>query len=539
MESITYVCGHRNPDTDSIVAAMAYASLKNTLGESGYIPARLGHLNDETAFILKRFGFEPPMLLTTVRTQVRDIDFDRPPKLGKSVPVSHAWEIMTENPNLSALPVVNDNNTLFGMVTAGGIAESDMTSISNPLIQDAPIFNVLSAIEGTIINRDEDVFDSISGEVVLALPDTNGYLRGASRNSIVLCGQQEDVVEQALKMKVNCIILCQSNLAEKYHGTSSETCIISTPYDAWRAARLLYLATPVSRIAKTDELVSFHLDDFLDDVRDTVLQSRYRSYPILDSDMKVVGTLGRYHLIRPNRKRIILVDHNEMGQAVPGLEQAELIGIIDHHRLGDVQTGYPVFMRNEPVGSTNTIIATMFQEHGLMPSEKMAGLMAAAIISDTVMFKSPTTTQKDRRIAERLARIAGISLEELGKEVFSAASADKPADVLLKTDFKEYHLTDHRLGISQITTMDSHSLLKRKEEFLAEMEKIRENGHYDTVLLMLTDVLREGTELIFLGDKEIIRQAFNLPTIDNNSAFLKGVMSRKKQMVPALAVLWG
>ena len=301
---------------------------------------------------------------------------------------------------------------------------------------------------------------------------------------------------------------------------------------------MLYQAMPVSRITKSDDLVCFHLDDFLDDVRDTVLQSRYRSYPVLDQENKVVGTLSRYHLLRPKRKQVVLVDHNEVGQAVSGLEQAELVGIIDHHRLGDVQTGYPVFMRNEPVGSTTTIIATMFQEHGLMPGEKLAGLMAAAIVSDTVMFKSPTTTPRDRRIAERLARIAGLDLEALGKEVFSASSADKPAQTLLMTDFKEFHLADHRLGISQITTMDAQQLLNRKEEFLEEMKKLQKERHYDMTLLMITDVLREGTELIFNGDKEIIRQAFDIHEISDQHVFLKGIVSRKKQMVPALALLW-
>ncbi|MBQ8136693.1 MAG: DHH family phosphoesterase, partial [Clostridia bacterium] len=246
-----------------------------------------------------------------------------------------------------------------------------------------------------------------------------------------------------------------------------------------------------------------------------------------------------YHLLRPNRKRVVLVDHNEVGQAISGLEQAELVGIIDHHRLGDVQTGYPVFMRNEPVGSTTTIIATMYQEHGLMPGEKLAGLMAAAIVSDTVMFKSPTTTPRDRRIAERLARIAGLDLDALGKEVFSASSAEKPAKTLLMTDFKEFHLADHRLGISQITTMDSAQVLAREAEFLREMEALKEERAYDMVILMITDVLREGTELLFIGDQEIIRQAFGRDDIDGHSVFLKGVVSRKKQMVPALSALWG
>lgn len=535
----TYVCGHRNPDTDSIVSAMAYASLCNMLGENGYVPARLGHLNDESAFLLKHFGFQPPLYISSVRTQVSDIEFDRPPCLGISVPVSHAWEIMQENPALSALPVIKEDGTLFGMVTAGGIAEGDMRSIQTPVVHDAPVFNVLSALEGHIINRDDDVFDYISGEVTIALPTPGDCLRGVKEGAVVICGQQEDVVEKALALKASCIILCQSSLAEKYRGLASETCIIATPCDAWRAARMLYQATPVERIAKTDGVVCFHLNDYLDDVREAVLQSRYRSYPVLDGEDRVIGTLSRYHLIRPRRKRLVLVDHNEVGQSVAGLEQAELVGIIDHHRLADVQTGYPVFMRNEPVGSTTTIVATMFQEHGLMPGEKLAGLMAAAIVSDTVMFKSPTTTPRDRRIAERLARIAGIDLDELGREVFSASSVNKSADVLLKTDFKEFHLGDHRLGISQITTMDSARMLEKKDDFIQEMGKMKKEKQYDMVLLMITDVLREGTELIFLGEKEVIRQAFNLSEVTAQPVFLPGVVSRKKQMVPALSALWG
>ena len=536
---ITYVCGHRNPDTDSVVAAMAYANLCNMLGDNGYRPARLGHVNDETAYLLRRFGFEKPPILSTVRTQVRDIDFDRPPQLGVNVPVSRAWEILQQSQAVSALPVVNEDGTLYGLATAGGIAESDMRSIQTPVVTDAPIFNVLSALEGHILNREDDVFDAISGEVVIALPAAGGCLQGVKEGAVVLCGQQEETVEQALERKASCIILCQSSLAEKYRGLSSSTCLIATPYDAWRAARMLYQATPVSRIAKLEQIVCFHLDDYLDDVKDAVQQSRFRSYPVLDADGKVVGTLGRFHLINPKRKRLVLVDHNEIGQSVPGLEQAELVGIIDHHRLADVQTGYPVFMRNEPVGSTNTIVATMYQENGLMPGEKLAGLMAGAIISDTVMFKSPTTTPRDRRIAERLARIAGIDLDELGREMFSAGVADKPADALLQTDFKEFHLGEHKLGISQLTTMDSAALLRRKDEFREKMEKMRSDRGYDLMLLMLTDVLREGTELIWAGDREIVRQALSLPSLEGDSVFLRGVVSRKKQMVPALALLWG
>ena len=536
----TYVCGHRNPDTDSIVSAMAYARLMNALGDNDYVAARLGHLNDESTFLLKKFGFTPPLFLHTVRTQVKDIDFDRPPLLGTRVPVSYAWEVLESKTDNHAAPIIREDGSLYGLITASSIANSDMESIRHPYIEHVPIFNLLSALEGRILNEDDDVFDELSGEVVLAMPVSGEPLRGLKPGAIVLCGHQPDVVEKALALEASCVVLCQSDLGEQYRGLHSNTCIIATPCDAYRAARLLYQSIPVSRLAQTKDLVSFHLDDFIDDVRETILQSRYRSYPVLDENEKVVGTLSRYHLLRPKRKRVVLVDHNEVGQSIPGLDQAEIVGIIDHHRLADVQTGYPVYMRNEPVGSTTTIVATMFQEHGLTPGESLAGLMAAAILSDTVMFKSPTATPRDRRIAERLARIAGIDLEELGKEVFSAGqSAGKSAKTLLMTDFKEFHLADHKLGISQITTMDATPLLARRDEFLEEMGRMQTDKGYDMVLLMITDVLKEGTELLFLGDAEILKQAFAVREIRDNHVFLNGVVSRKKQIVPALAILWG
>lgn len=535
-----YVFGHRNPDTDSVVSSMAYAALNNAMGNSEYVAARLGHLNDETAFLLSRFDFQPPLYLTSVRTQVRDIDFDRPPTLSSGVAVSRAWEVLRDNVGLSAVPVTDEKGGLYGMVTAGGIAEKDMESIQHPVIDDVPVFNLLSALEGLIINDEGNVFDTISGEVTIALPSSGNSVRGIREGSVVICGHQENVVEQALASKASCIILCQTDLADKYRGLSSPTCIIATPCDAYRAARMIYQAMPVGRIAQIKNIVHFHMDDYIDDVRDAVLQSRYRSYPVLDENQKVVGTLSRYHLIRPRRKRVVLMDHNERAQSVQGLEQAEILAIIDHHRLADVQTGNPVFMRNEPVGSTTTIVATMYQERGLMPSENLAGLMAAAILSDTVMFKSPTCTNHDRRIAERLARIAGIDLEELGKEIFSlGTSASKSVEELLATDFKEFHIAGHTLGIGQITCLDTDSVLSRLPELMPAMEKLKHDKEYDMYLLMLTDVLREGTELIFLGDDDVIRMAFNVNDVHDNHVFLPGVVSRKKQIVPALSLLWG
>ena len=292
-------------------------------------------------------------------------------------------------------------------------------------------------------------------------------------------------------------------------------------------------------MSQKKDLQFFHLTDYIDDVREVVLQSRYRSYPILDDDEKVVGTLSRYHLIRPRRKRVVLVDHNEAAQSVPGLEQTDIIAIIDHHRLADIQTKNPIYFRNEPVGSTTTIVAGMYTERGLMPSDKLAGLMAAAIVSDTVMFKSPTSTPRDKQIFQRLAHIAGISLEELGREIFSAsAPEDKPIQELLFTDFKEFHIAGHDFGVSQITCVDSDRQLKRKDEFLQLMAKTKEEHGYSMMILMLTDVLLEGTKILCLGGEDTFQQAFNVELKDHE-AFLPRVMSRKKQVIPMLSALWG
>ena len=534
-----YVTGHRNPDTDSIVSAMAYAALRNALGDREYQAGRLGHVSDETQLVLDRFGFSAPPWIKTMRTQVRDLDYDTPPALSRAVTISRAWSILTEDRTVTAIPVTNEDGTLFGMLSAGDIASSDMLSIERPRVDRIPVFNVLSVLEGRILNDAGNLVDSISGELSIALQQSQKNLLFSGKDSIVICGDQPDMVRRALELGVQCVIISQAELSEELRNMQTDTCIISTPFDAYRAARLLYQAMPIERICRTEELECFHLDDFVDDVREGMLKSRYRCYPILDENEKVIGTLSRYHLIRPRRKRVALVDHNEVSQSVPGLEQADIVEIIDHHRLADIQTGYPIYFRNEPVGSTTTIIAGMYQEKGLMPSEKLAGLMAAAIVSDTVMFKSPTCTQRDRNMAERLARIGNVSLEELGQQIFSASwSDDKTAHELLFADFKDFHIAGHNLGVGQITCVNSEHILERKEEFLSDMRRTMRERKYSLMLLMLTDVLREGTQLIYLGDEEAIQQAFS-PDAKNNVVFLPHVMSRKKQIIPALSAMWG
>lgn len=533
-----YVTGHRNPDTDSIVSAMAYAALRNALGDRDYQPACLGHVSDETQVVLDRFGFESPVQIHSMYTQVRDLQYDTPPTMSGAVTVSRAWSVFVEDRSIPALPVARDDGTLYGMLSPEDIAAYDMELVGKARLDRVPAFNVLSVLEGRLLNEAGETVDEISGEVTIALPQSRDNLLNFSKNSIVICGHQPEMIRRALEREVACLILCQTELGEELRDSKSKTCVISTPYDAYRTVRLIYQSTPIGRICRKKGLVCFHLDDRIDEVKEQVLKHKASCYPILDAQERVVGILTRYHLLRPRRKRVVLVDHNEAAQSVPGLEEAEILEIIDHHRLADIQTRNPVYFRNEPVGSTTTIVAGMFQERGLMPSEKMAGLMAAAIISDTVMFKSPTCTEKDRRMAERMARIGGVDLEELGQLIFSGSNRDKPAEDLLFTDFKEFHIAGHFFGVSQITCVDSPALLERKQEFLALMRETVEKRGYGMMILMLTDVLLEGTQLIYLGDDDTFQQAFGVEG-RGNTLFLPKVMSRKKQVVPMLSALWG
>lgn len=532
-----YITGHRNPDTDSIVSAMAYAALKNALGQRQYEAARLGQISDETQTVLDRFGFQPPKLLNNVRTQVRDLDYDTPATLSAAATISRAWRTMQKD-KISAIPVANEDGTLFGMLSAGDVANYDMSSVRNPKVGEIPVYNLLSVLEGKILNQGGEMRDVISGEVTIALPASRENLVFSDPGSIVVCGDQPDMIRRALEIGVSCIIVCQAEVDPELLAMQTDTCIISTAYDAYRAVRLIYHAMPISSICKNKDLVCFHLDDYIDDVQNTVLESRFRAYPILDEEERVVGTLSRYHLLRPRRKQVILMDHNEKAQSVPGLDQAEILEIIDHHRLADIQTTQPIRVRNEPVGSTNTIITGMYQEHGVMPSPAMAGLMAAAILSDTVMFKSPTCTKRDVAMAERMARIANVSLNELGKLLFDGSFDGKSAEELLHSDFKEFHIAEQNLGVGQITCLDSEDMLQRREEFLEAMRHDQTEHHYDMVILMLTDVLMEGTQLLYVGSDDVIRNAFSAEPKDN-SLFLPKVMSRKKQIIPMLTALWG
>ena len=538
MESI-YVTGHRNPDTDSIVSAMAYAQMRNALGDREYVAARLGPVSDETQLILDRFGFEPPVLIHNLRNQVSDLIYDTPPALNKAVTVDHAWKLLHQDENMLALPVVNDDGTLYGMLSTNTIAVHDMQSLMEPKITNIPVFNMVSALQGNIVLDRKEPTISISGDVTIALPANGEESILMNENTVLVCGNQPDVIMAALKSGVSCIVLCQTGLPEEAHEGEYDTIVISTPHEPYRAARMIFQSVPVSRVCRTTNLCAAHLSDYVDDVLKMASNTRHRVFPVVDDNLRVMGTLSRIHLLKPRRKRVVLVDHNEMSQSVPGLDQATILEIIDHHRLADVQTANPIYMRNEPVGSTATIVASMYMERGLMPTAAMAGIITCAIISDTLMFKSPTCTQRDVRMAERMATIAHESIDALGQMIFSASTSDdkSPEDILFQ-DFKEFMLSGHTLGVGQVVALDSDRVLRRQDDFLAAMQARMDEKGYNLILFMITDMLQEGTHLLFLGSADVIAQAFNVRP-DGHHVFLPGILSRKKQIIPSLSVFWG
>ncbi len=538
MEPI-YVTGHRNPDTDSIVSAMAYAQLRNALGDREYVAARLGRVSDETQQVLDRFGFEPPVLIHNLRNQVSDLNFDTPPALNKAVTVDRAWQLLHRDENTIALPVVEDDGTLFGMLSTNTIAAQDMESVLRPQIEDIPVFNLVSALEGSIVLDGETPTNSVSGRVTIALPSGGEEAVPLTEGTVLICGQQPEIILDALRAGVPCVVLCQAALPDAAREFKGKTLVISTPQEPYRAARMIFQSLPVSRVCRTTNLCPARLSDYVDDVRQMAQDNKHRAFPVVDDENRVVGTLSRIHLLKPRRKRVVLVDHNEVAQSVPGLEQAEILEIIDHHRLADVQTGNPIYMRNEPVGSTATIVAGMFMERGLMPTIHMAGLITCAIISDTLMFKSPTCTPRDIQTAERMASIAHESIEDLGRMIFSASTSDdrSPDDILFQ-DYKEFMISGHTLGVGQVVTLDSARVLRRADDFLAAMQKRMDERKYDMMLFLVTDMLLEGSQLLFLGAPDVIAQAFNVKP-DGHRAFLPGILSRKKQVIPALSVFWG
>ncbi|NLI66480.1 MAG: putative manganese-dependent inorganic diphosphatase, partial [Tissierellia bacterium] len=462
MKEKIYIMGHTNPDSDSICSAIAYAEYKNGSGDITAIPVRLGDINRETSFILKYFDVETPALMETVRLSVEDLNFDKIPPVSSDISLRMALNIMNMN-NVNSLPVVDENEQLVGIVTVGDIIQNYIDVWDNSVLgkSNARTENIIDTLsgKGLVIPKQDKPF---KGKILVLAMEAESLDAYIDDYDIVICGDRRDIQEVALNRNISLMVITgDGTLGDDLMEVAREKniTVISTPHDTFTASRLITQSVSIDYVMTSDNLVYFALDDLVDDIKVYMSQTRYRSYPVVNHERKVVGSISRYHLISSLKKKVILVDHNERSQSVDGLEEAEILEIIDHHRVADVFTGAPIYFRNEPVGSTCTIVASIMFENGRRPSKKIAGILAAGIISDTLLLRSPTSTNTDRIILDRLAMIADLDVEEFAMEMFKAGTSltGKTPKELLNQDFKSFVINEDKVGISQVYTMDPDS----------------------------------------------------------------------------------
>lgn len=540
MNDIIYITGHKNPDTDSICSAIAYAELKKRHAAHA-VPIRIGDINRETEFVLKYFGVEAPEYRETVRTQISDLDIDIISPVSEDISIKSAWSIMVKN-NVKVLPVADVKGKLTGIITLSDITGSYLDALENNILSASgtPYRNIMDTLAAKLVCGNEEEFKS-AGKVVIAAMAPEDMTPFVDKGDIVLVGSRKDSQLKAIEIGASSLIItCGATADEEVIQYAEEKgCIVmDTYYDTFTTARLINQSIPVSHIMTKEQLISFNINDYIDNIKDKMLKTRYRSYPVVDDNGIIKGFISRYHLITQRRKKVILLDHNERAQTIDGIDQADILEIIDHHRIGDIQTGYPIFFKNDAVGSTSTLIANMYFENGMNPSKSVAGLLCAAIISDTMKFKSPTSTYADELAASRLAKIADINIDEFATSLFKANASlqGMTPQTILDYDFKDFVFNKYKIGIGQINSSDSEGLHKIKDELLKHMRTVLENKGYNLILLLITNIIKEGSELLFVGDDHaaLMEKAFNIKT-GESSAFLKGVVSRKKQVVPQIS----
>ena len=543
----TLVVGHRNPDTDSICSAICYANLKHKLTGQEYEPCRAGSVNPETEFVLEHFQVEAPRLIENVKTQVKDIEFRKTKGADHGISLKTAWERMREE-KIVTLPCVTEDGILEGVITISDITMAYMNLHDSSIMSKAKTkyANILECLEGPIVVGDaEEYFDK--GKVLIAAANPDLMETYIEKNDLVILGNRYEAQLCAIEMEAGCIIVGEgagvSRTIRKLAQDRGCT-VISTPHDTYTIARLINQSMPISYFMTKENITSFVEDDFLDDIRDIMASKRFRDFPILDNDGRYLGMISRRNLLGAKGKQIILVDHNEKSQAVKGMESADILEIIDHHRLGTVETMSPVFFRNQPLGCTATIIYQMYQESGAEIEPTIAGLLCSAIISDTLLFRSPTCTAVDRAAAEVLAEIAGLNLEEYAKKMFSAGSnlMGKSDEDIFYRDFKRFSAGKYVFGIGQITSMDADELEGIKDRMMEYTKKAREQHQVDMMFFMLTNILTETTDLVCvgMGAEQMVATAFHLSDEEDHHQDmggiinLPGVVSRTKQLAPQI-----
>ena len=535
----TYVIGHKNPDTDYICSAIAYANLKREMTGEEYVAKRAGELNGETAYVLDRFGVEVPGYLGDVHLQVKDMDIRQIEGVRSNASIREAWTRMKQE-NIRTLPVTR-NDRLEGLITIGDIATSYMEVYDSHILSTArtQYRNIVNTLDGTIVTGNEHGY-FLKGKVIIAASSPDMMENIIEKDDLVILGNRYESQLCAIEMDASCLVICQGaeiSRTIKKMAMERDIVVIQTPHDTFTAARLINQSIPVKYFMSKDNLETFHMSDYVDDVKEVMAKKKYRDFPILDNQGHFRGFLSRRRLMSSRKKQVILVDHNEKSQAVDGIEEADILEIIDHHRLGSMETIGPVFFRNQPVGCTATIVYQMYQENGVTVDKTIAALLCSAILSDTLLFRSPTCTMVDQAAAAALAQIAGINMEEHAKAMFNAGSnlREKTEEEICFQDFKVFNANGVSFGVGQITSMNQEELDDVRERLTDYLEVARVDQHLDMVFLMLTNILEESTELMCCGEgaKARILEAWEMPE-DTERVLLKDGVSRKKQFIPTL-----
>ena len=546
----TIVIGHKNPDTDSICSAICYAKMKQKLTGMEYEPCRAGHVNAETQFVLDYFGIEPPRLVENVKTQVKDIEIRRTQGVDRNISLKKAWNLMQDE-NVVTLPAVSEGGVLEGLITVGDIAKSYMSIYDSDVLSKAKTQykNILETLDGTMVVGDEnDYFDQGKVLIAAANPDLMEYY--IKPHDLVILGNRYESQLCAIEMEADCIIVCEGagvSMTIRKLAQERGCAVITTAYDTYTATRLVNQSMPISYFMKTENLITFEDTDYIDEIKEVMTSKRHRDFPILDKNGKYKGMISRRNLLGARGKRIILVDHKERAQAVKGVENADILEIIDHHKLGTVETISPVFFRNQPLGCTATIIYQMYNENNLEIDRETAGLLCSAIISDTLLFRSPTCTETDRVAGLALACAAGIDIDKYAADMFAAGSnlKGKSEQEIFYQDFKRFSAGKVAFGVGQISSLNADELEQLKKRLAPYMVKVQQEHGLDMLFFMLTNILTQSTELLCQGSgaESMILKAFHMEQQEPEhldakecAVTLPGVVSRKKQLIPAIMI---
>ena len=537
----TIVIGHKNPDTDSICSAICYAYLKHRMTGEEYVPCRAGEINGETKYVLDKFCVPVPQLLESLEPTVADVPFRRIGGIDAPLSLKRAWEHMRDQ-NIQTVPILSKRGKIKGILTLGDQARFYMEDQDASALSKAktPFSNIADTLRGENVVGDPDG-KFTKGKVVVAAANPELMEEHISEGDMVILADRSEAMLCAIELKASCLIVClDAQVSPSIMKIAEEAgcTIITSPLDTYTAAKLITQSVPVGHLMCKNDIITFSLEDSVADVKAAVSKLRIRYFPVLDPDGHYVGMISQRNLLDVDRRKVILVDHNEKGQAVDGIRSAEVIEVIDHHRIDSVETNSPIHFRNQPLGCTATIISLMYRENRIEIEPTIAGLLCSAILSDTLRFRSPTCTPIDENTARELAAVAGIDIEEHARAMFHAGSqlGNKTPDEIFHIDCKAFKADQHKITISQVTGVSRRDLKRVKEKMLPYMDTLLPNSGMDMLFLMLTNIIDQSTELLFVGQgaKAVVESAFSEEAADNGSVVLPGVVSRKKQVLGPL-----